>query len=75
MRGGSLGHHMAMEKEERFNRFRSRWLGSLTMILGAMAAEHVFYGENSQGVAGDVQSATARAACGTRRAIRRSTTK
>ena len=24
------------------------------MILGAMAAEHVFYGENSQGVSGDV---------------------
>jgi ATP-dependent Zn protease len=27
-----------------------------------MAAEHVFYGENSQGVGGDVQSATATAA-------------
>ena len=27
-----------------------------------MAAEHVFYGENSTGVGGDVQSATARAA-------------
>jgi ATP-dependent Zn protease len=61
-RGGSLGHYQSMEKEERFNRFRSRVMGSLTMILGAMAAEHVFYGENSQGVAGDVQSATAIAA-------------
>ena len=27
-----------------------------------MAAEHVFYGENSTGVGGDVKSATARAA-------------
>jgi ATP-dependent Zn protease len=61
-RGGSLGHYQSMEKEERFNRFRSRWMGSLTMILGAMAAEHVFYGENSQGVAGDVGSATSVAA-------------
>ncbi len=61
-RGGSLGHYQSMEKEERFNRFRSRVMGSLTMILGAMAAEHVFYGENSQGVAGDVMSATALAA-------------
>ena len=32
------------------------------MTLGAMAAEHVFYGENSQGVSGDVASATATAA-------------
>jgi ATP-dependent Zn protease len=32
------------------------------MTLGAMAAEHVFYGENSQGVSGDLQSATATAA-------------
>jgi ATP-dependent Zn protease len=61
-RGGSLGHYQSMEKEERFSHFRSRVMGSLTMILGAMAAEHVFYGENSQGVAGDVWSATSMAA-------------
>ena len=35
---------------------------TLIMTLGAMAAEHVFYGENSQGVSGDVASATATAA-------------
>jgi ATP-dependent Zn protease len=58
-RGGSLGHYQSMEKDERFSHFRSRVLGSLIMILGAMAAEHVFYGENSQGVGGDVYSATA----------------
>jgi cell division protease FtsH len=62
MRGGSLGHHMAMEKEERFNRFRGELVGLLIHTLGAMAAEHTFYGENSVGVSGDVQTATARAA-------------
>jgi ATP-dependent Zn protease len=61
-RGGSLGHYQGMEKDERFSHFRSRVLGSLIMTLGAMAAEHVFYGENSQGVSGDVASATATAA-------------
>jgi ATP-dependent Zn protease len=61
-RGGSLGHYQSMEKDERFSQFRSRVLGGLIMTLGAMAAEHVFYGENSQGVGGDVYSATVRAA-------------
>jgi cell division protease FtsH len=61
-RGGSLGHYQGMEKDERFSHFRSRVMGGLIMTLGAMAAEHVFYGENSQGVSGDVQSATATAA-------------
>ncbi len=61
-RGGSLGHYQGMEKDERFSHFRSRVMGSLIMTLGAMAAEHVFYGENSQGVSGDVASATATAA-------------
>ena len=37
-------------------------MGKLIMTLGAMAAEHVFYGENSHGVGGDVASATATAA-------------
>ena len=61
-RGNSLGHYQSMEKDERFSHFRSRVLGGLIMTLGAMAAEHVFYGENSQGVGGDVYSATTRAA-------------
>jgi hypothetical protein len=59
MRGGSLGHHQALEKEERFSRFRSDEMARLVWALGAMAAERVFYGENSNGVGGDVQSATA----------------
>ncbi len=62
MRGGSLGHHQALEKEERFSRFRSEEAARLVWTLGAMAAERVFYGENSNGVGGDVQSATAQAA-------------
>src|SRR4051794_3743807 len=61
-RGGSLGHHMALQKEERFSSWRSEELGRLIWALGAMAAERVFYGENSTGVGGDVQAATERAA-------------
>jgi ATP-dependent Zn protease len=62
MRGGSLGHFYGIQQEERFSRWRSDDMASLTMILGAMAAEHVFYGENSNGVGGDVQSTTQLAA-------------
>jgi ATP-dependent Zn protease len=62
MRGSSLGHHQAAEKDERFSHWRHREFGQLVRILGAMAAEHVFYGENSTGVGGDVQMATSLAA-------------
>jgi cell division protease FtsH len=62
MRGGALGHHQALEKEERFSRFRSEEFARLVWALGAMAAEKVFFGENSTGVGGDVQSVTAQAA-------------
>jgi len=61
-RGAALGHHQAREKEERFSSWRSEEMAQLKWALGAMAAERVFYGENSTGVGGDVQSATARAA-------------
>jgi ATP-dependent Zn protease len=62
MRGGSLGHHQALEKEERFGRFQAEMFARLVWGLGAMAAERVIYGENSVGVGGDVMSATAQAA-------------
>ncbi|MFM7247440.1 MAG: hypothetical protein ACKO2Y_08240 [Actinomycetota bacterium] len=62
MRTGTLGHHQALEKEERFSSWRHEEMARLVWTLGAMAAEHVFYGENSRGVAGDVMSATARSA-------------
>jgi ATP-dependent Zn protease len=61
-RGGSLGHHQAMEREERFVSWRHELAGNLVWALGAMAAERVFYGENSNGVGGDVASATSGAA-------------
>jgi ATP-dependent Zn protease len=62
MRGSSLGHHQAAEKDEHFSHWRHREFGELVWILGAMAAEHCFYKENSTGVSGDVQTATATAA-------------
>jgi ATP-dependent Zn protease len=62
MRGGALGHHQALEKEERFSRFRSEEIGLIIWGLGSMAAERIFYGENTNGVGGDLQSVTAAAA-------------
>jgi ATP-dependent Zn protease len=61
-RGASLGHHQAREKEERFTSWRSEEVAELVWGLGAMAAERVFYGENSSGVGGDVFSVTTSAA-------------
>jgi cell division protease FtsH len=62
MRGRSLGHHQTTEKEERFSHFQSEAMGDLIHILGAMAAERVFYGENTNGVGGDLEHATTLAA-------------
>jgi hypothetical protein len=62
MRSGSLGHHQAMEKEERFSSWKHEEMGKLAWTLGSLAAEQVFYGENATGVGGDLQSATGRAA-------------
>jgi SpoVK/Ycf46/Vps4 family AAA+-type ATPase len=61
-RGSSGGHHQMMAVEDRFGRWRSEQVGNLIWGLGAMAAEHVFYGQNTTGVGGDVGSATAQAA-------------
>ncbi|HEY2218065.1 MAG TPA: AAA family ATPase [Gaiellaceae bacterium] len=58
MRGGSLGHHQSFEKEERFGKFQSKMFGELIHAVGAMAAEFAFYGENSNGVGGDLQTTT-----------------
>ena len=59
---GSLGHHSALAKEKRFGHaWRHEELGNLIWGLGAIAAEHVFYGENSTGVGGDLRMATAEA--------------
>jgi ATP-dependent Zn protease len=61
-RGSSLGHHQAMEKEEKFGSWRHEEVAELVWVLGAMAAEHVFYGENGVGVGGDIQMVTAQVA-------------
>jgi ATP-dependent Zn protease len=59
-RGRSLGHYQRMLTEERVEgiTFRHEEVADLVVTLGAMAAEHVFYGENSTGVGGDVRSVT-----------------
>jgi hypothetical protein len=61
-RGSSGGHHQMMAIEDRFGRWRSEQVGNLIWALGAMAAEHVFYGQNTTGVGGDVGSVTMQAA-------------
>ncbi len=61
-RGSSGGHHQMRAKDERFSQFQSELIGDLVWGLGAMAAERVFYGENSQGVGGDVGGVTSETA-------------
>jgi ATP-dependent Zn protease len=58
MRSGSLGHHYNIDKEEQFVHFRSQLAGRLRSGLGAIAAERVFYGENSSGVTMDLIQCT-----------------
>jgi ATP-dependent Zn protease len=62
MRPGSLGHHQSFDREERFTKWHREYFGDLVHGLAAMAAEHVFYGENAGGVSGDLEYATLRAA-------------
>lgn len=62
MRGSSLGHHLALDRDEIFINFRSAHAADLRVGLGALAAERVFYGENSSGVTGDLIQTTNRAA-------------
>src|SRR4051795_4584499 len=61
-RGRSGGHHQAMAIEDRFGSWRSEEFGELMWVLGAMSAEIVFYGQNTNGVGGDLGSATGQAA-------------
>jgi ATP-dependent Zn protease len=62
MRGRTLGHHQSFQREERFSEWQNEAMGGLVHTLGAMAAERVFYNENTNGVGGDLQSATQNAA-------------
>ncbi len=61
-RGETGGHHWMIEKEERMFAFQHEMFAQVVHTLGAMAAERVFYGENTSGVGGDVQSVTWRTA-------------
>jgi ATP-dependent Zn protease len=62
-RGSSLGHHQAARDEERHGiTWRHDEVAEIVWILGAMAAEHVFYNENSTGVGGDLGMVTQTAA-------------
>jgi ATP-dependent Zn protease len=62
MRAGSLGHHSARQKDESFVLWQSDARSRLLGVLGAMAAELVFYGQNTSGVSGDLRTATSQAA-------------
>ncbi len=62
MRAGSLGHHSARKKEEKFSSWRHEEAGDMVWGIGALAAEHEFYGENSVGVGGDLHMTTTTAA-------------
>ena len=56
---GLLGHS---ETEERFTKTRSEIRALIHIAFGGMAAEEIFFGEASSGVAGDLEAAT-RNAC------------
>jgi ATP-dependent Zn protease len=57
-RSVGYGHHSAVPREERFIEFRSQQAGALRHALAALACERVFYGENSEGVGGDLMMST-----------------
>jgi ATP-dependent Zn protease len=52
------GHHLSLPTEEQFVHFRSQLAARVRVGLGSLAAEHVFYGEGTTGVFGDLQGAT-----------------
>ncbi len=57
-RGEIGGYHMALPTEEQHSKFRSQMAAQLRVKLAALACEQVFYGENEDGVAGDLDQAT-----------------
>jgi ATP-dependent Zn protease len=57
-RGHTGGHHQMAEIEDRFGHWRSEEVADLIWGLGALAAEHVFYDQNTTGVGGDLGSVT-----------------
>ena len=61
-RGASGGHHMMHQLDDRMFVWRHERFADLIWSLGALAAERVFYNENTNGVAGDISGATRLAA-------------
>jgi len=57
-RGATGGHLMSVENVERFALYRDELMDRLVTILGAYAAEVEFYGNNTQGVGGDLGQAS-----------------
>src|ERR1700704_267598 len=53
------GYHKSLPTEEEWLEFRSQLAADLRHFLGSIACEHVFYGETTNGVFGDLNSATA----------------
>jgi len=53
------GYHKSLPNEEEWMEFRSQLAGDIRHSLGSIACEHVFYGEGSTGVYGDLRNATA----------------
>ncbi len=53
------GYHKSLPQEEEWMEFRSQLAADVRHYLGSLACEHVFYGEGSTGVYGDLRSATA----------------
>jgi ATP-dependent Zn protease len=61
-RKGALGLLSHSEEEERFTKTRSEIEALIQIAMGGMAAEELFFGETSSGVAADLEAATM-AAC------------
>lgn len=55
------GYHKSLPQEEEWLEFRSQLAAEIRTLLGSLACEHVFYGENTTGVFGDLMQATATA--------------
>src|ERR1700694_2469864 len=53
------GYHKSLPAEEEWMEFRSQMAADIRHFLGSIACEHVFYGENTSGVFGDLMQATA----------------
>ncbi len=58
-RGPGLGFHSMTQIEDHHHAFHRHRFAELVWTFGAMAAEVVFFGETSTGVAGDIEGATA----------------